>query len=61
MQTVTHFSPMFHFYTNEKRQKIKIPHVIELFTRLQIGLSHLREHRFRRNFQDSLDPFCNCG
>ena len=52
---------MFHFYTNEKRQKIKIPHVIELFTRLQIGLSPLREHRFRRNFQDSLDPFCNCG
>ena len=27
----------------------------------QLGLSHLHEHKFRHNFQDSLDPFCNCG
>ena len=37
------------------------PHGIKLLTRLQVGLSHLREHKFRHNFQDSLDPFCNCG
>ena len=36
-------------------------HGIKLFTRLQVGLSHLREHKIRHNFQDSLDPFCNCG
>ena len=36
-------------------------HGIKLLTRLRVGLSHLREHKFRHNFQDSLDPFCNCG
>ena len=37
------------------------PHGIKLLTRLRVGLSHLREHKFRHNFQNSLDPFCNCG
>ena len=37
------------------------PHGIKLLTRLQVGLSHLHECKFRHNFQDSLDPFCNCG
>ena len=36
------------------------PHGIKLLTRLRVGLSHLREHTFRHNIQDSLDPFCNC-
>ena len=34
---------------------------IKLLTRLRVGLSHLHEHKFRHSFQDSLDPFCNCG
>ena len=29
-------------------------------TRLRVGFSHLREHKFRHNFADTLDPFCNC-
>ena len=37
------------------------PHGIKLLTRLGVGLSHLREHRFRHNFQGSLGPICNCG
>ena len=37
------------------------PHGIKLPTILRVGLSHLREHKFRHNFQHSLDPFCNCG
>ena len=37
------------------------PHGIKLLTRLRVGLSHLREHKFRHNFQDSLDPFFNCS
>ena len=37
------------------------PHGIKLLTRLRVGLSHLREHKFRHTFQDSQDPFCNCG
>ena len=30
-------------------------------TRLRVGLSHLREHKFHHNFLDSLNPTCNCG
>ena len=36
------------------------PHGIKLLTRLRVGLIHLREHKFRHDFQDFLDPFCNC-
>ena len=34
-------------------------HGIKLLTRLRVGLIHLHENKFRDNFQDSLDPFCN--
>ena len=34
---------------------------IKLVTKLHLGLSHLREHRFKRSFQDTLNPLCNCG
>ena len=34
---------------------------IKLFTRLRLGLSHLREHKFKHSFQDTINPFCNCG
>ena len=37
------------------------PHEIKLLTRLRVGLSHLREHKFRQNFQDSLDPLRKCS
>ena len=30
-------------------------------TRLRIGFSHLKEHTFKQNFQDSVDPLCGCG
>ena len=36
------------------------PKGIELLSRLRLGLSHLREHKFKHSFQDSLNPFCNC-
>ena len=29
-------------------------------TRLRIGFSHLKEHKFKHNFQDSIDPMCSC-
>ena len=32
-----------------------------LFTRLRIGFSHLKEHKFKHNFQDSVDPLRSCG
>ena len=32
----------------------------KLLTRLRIGLSHLRSHKFTHKFQDTLNPFCPC-
>ena len=34
---------------------------IKYLTRLRIGFSHLKEHKFRHNFQDSIEPMCNCN
>ena len=33
----------------------------KLITRLRLGLSHLREHKSKHNFQDSINPLCNCS
>ena len=37
------------------------PRGICLITRLRLGLSHLREHKFKHGFQDTLNPLCSCG
>ena len=34
---------------------------IGLLARLRLGLSHLREHKFKHSFQDCLNPLCFCG
>ena len=34
---------------------------VKLLTRLRLGLSHLRELKFKHSFQDTLNPFCSCG
>ena len=34
---------------------------IKLLTRLRVGLSHLREHKFSHNFQDTINPLCSCS
>ena len=34
---------------------------IRLTTWLRVGMSHLREHKFKHNFQDCLNPICSCG
>ena len=34
---------------------------VKYLTRLRIGFSHLKEHKFRHNFQDSTDPMCSCS
>ena len=33
---------------------------LKLLTRLRLGLSHLKEHKFRHNFQDTINPLCAC-
>ena len=37
------------------------PMGIKYLTRLRLGFSHLKEHKFEHNFQDSVDPLCGCG
>ena len=37
------------------------PKGVKLLTRLRLGLSHLREHKFKHGFLDSLNPICSCG
>ena len=34
---------------------------IRPMTRLRLGLSHLREHKFNHNFQNCINPICSCG
>ena len=36
------------------------PKGIKLLTRLRVGLSHLREHKFKHSFQDTFNSICNC-
>ena len=40
---------------------IRNPKGIKLITRLRLGLSHLREHKFKHSFQDTLNSLFNCG
>ena len=34
---------------------------IKLLTKLRLGLSPLREHKFKHDFLDSLNSICSCG
>ena len=34
---------------------------VKLLVRLRLGFSHLREHKFRQNFHDTLNPLCPCS
>ena len=34
---------------------------IKPLTRLRLGLSHLREHKFNHNFQGTINPLCFCS
>ena len=34
---------------------------LKYLTRLRLRLSHLREHKFKHNFQDTINPLCNCS
>ena len=35
------------------------PLVVKYLTRLRIGFSHLKEHKFKYNFQDPVDQMCS--
>ena len=36
------------------------PKGLKLITRLRLGLSHLRFHKFKHSFQDTLNSICTC-
>ena len=40
---------------------IKNPLGLKLLTRLRIGFSHAKEHKFKHKFEDSVDSLCSCG
>ena len=42
-------------------RNINNPLELKLLTRLRIIFSHIKEHKFKHNFQDSVDPLCSCG
>ena len=37
------------------------PKATRIITRLHLGLSHIREHKFRHSFRGCLSPLCLCG
>ena len=37
------------------------PQGLKLLTRLRLGLTHLRYHKFKHNFLDTINPLCSCG
>ena len=34
---------------------------VKCLTRLRIGFSHLKENKFKHNFQGSIDSMCSCS
>ena len=37
------------------------PQDLKLLIRLRLGLSHLRYHKLKHNFLDTVNPLCSCG
>ena len=37
------------------------PVVVKLLVRLRLAFNHLREHKFRLNFHDTLNQLCSCN
>ena len=37
------------------------PLAAKLLTRLRLDFSHLKKHKFRHDFKDTLNPLCTCG
>ena len=44
-------------FLNEQKARLSVA----IAARLCLGLSHLREHKFRHSFRGTLNQFCDCG
>ena len=53
---------LFDFFRPKPPLQLRINNTMgfTLLTRLRVGFSHLREHKFRHGFADTIDPFCSC-
>ena len=51
------------FIRPQKRSIFNIndPNGLRLLTRLRVNLSHLRDHKFKHNFLDTIIPLCSCS
>ena len=47
--------------TSSSLFSIHHPVGIKLLVTLRLGFTHLREHKFRHNFHDTLNPLCSCS
>ena len=47
--------------TENKTFSIYDPFGIKLLNRLRVDFSHLNEHKYRHNFEDTLNPLCSCS
>ena len=47
--------------TENKTFSIYDPLGIKLLNRLRVDFSHLKEHKFRHNFADTINPLCSCS
>ena len=63
-------SETVHHYLYSKKQLLKVLNPIfdihfllrlKFLTRLRLSFSHLREHKFKYNFQDCINPLCICS
>ena len=39
----------------------RVPYMQNRANHLRLIFCHLNEHKFRRNFNDTINPMCNCG
>ena len=63
LPTISSFkSGLLKFYRPSPASIFKVdqPRAFVLLTKLRVGFSHLRAHKFRHNFIDTLNPFCSC-
>ena len=51
---------LLNFIRRNSSNVLNNPLGLKLLTRLWIGFSHLKEHKFKHNFQDSVDALCSC-
>ena len=57
----TAFQKSIFKFISPSSNSISSANEIKLVTRLRLGLSYFRDHKFRHNFQDTSIPICFCG